>query len=218
MLAKQHFYVRHDGVLIPVTKLIEMAKNAGSYNVAEHYIVSLLYHARRNDLSFVFDEVENIRKHYHLEPLGGSATPASSNNMPHFGDSQKRQSEEARDLYSKMSQEQKESVLKEALVQLKLEEEKLFEKATFWIVVYLVVRDRLDEDLKAAAFCRYRITPDGWKKALTNSSLSNMGRYIKGEDKELTYYQMSNNPFKSLCEKYWESLQGNILMKKPRMK
>lgn len=215
MLDEQQLFVDHDGAFIHVTKLIEMAKNAGSYNVAEHYIVSLLFHAHRYDMPSIYDEVNGIRKHYHLMPFNGTGSPASSNNMPRIEEPQRKQSEEARKIYRKMSQEQKESVLRDALVQMQLEEEKLFEKKTFWIGIYLVVRDRLDQDLKAAAFCRYKITPEGWTNALIASSLSNISRYIGNDEKELTYYQMTNNPFKHLCEKYWETLQGLILTKKP---
>lgn len=218
MLTEQQEFVEHDGVFIHVNKMVEMAKNAGSYNVAEHYIVSLLVHAHRYDMPMIFVEINSIRMHYHLQPFASINGPASGNNMPNFEQPRMRQSEIVQKTYRQLSQEQKESVLKEALVKLHLEEKKLFERKTFWIGVYLVVRDRLDQDLKAAAFCRYKLTPDGWTNALVATSLSNIGRYIEGDDKELAYYQMTNNPFKHLCEKYWSTLQSLILTKKPGAK
>ena len=85
-----------------------------------------------------------------------------------------------------------------------------------WIGIYLVVRDRLDEDLKKKPFCGYSITPDDWPSELTlgSYSLSNMERHIKGEDKEEPYYLMDNNPFKDLCDEFWKILFSLILTKK----
>lgn len=216
MTAEKYEFVYHDGAYIHVTKMIEMAKNAGSYNVAEHYIVSLLVHANRYHLLYINDEVDNIRKHYNLAPFPSSGGPASSNNLPDFETHQNKQTDLARAYYAKMSQEQREAVLKDALVQLRVDEDEMFSKKACWIGVYLVVRDRLDEDLKMQVFCKFKITPDGWPitLAMGPKSLSNIRRYIKGKDQFKAYYLMEQNPFKDLCDKFWGILLALILTKK----
>lgn len=209
-------FVYHNGVYIHVTKMIVMAKNAGGYSLAQPYLVSLLYHANRYHLQHINDEVDSIRKHYNLEPFPTDSAPASSNNMPSFGTPQKKQAEIARDIYRQMTKGQREEVLKEALVQLRVEREELFKKKACWIGIYLVVKDRLDEDLKMQVFCMFSITPEGWPSTLAigPKSLSNIRRYIKGKDQFKTYYLMENNPFKDLFDKFWEILLGMILTKK----
>ena len=37
-------YVWHDGIRINDVQLVTLAMNAGSYNIAEHYMLSLLAH------------------------------------------------------------------------------------------------------------------------------------------------------------------------------
>jgi hypothetical protein len=208
--------VKHDGAYLPAKILIEMAKKAGSYNVAEHYIVSLLNYAIIYNKPHIREYVDEITKHYNLDPLPTAKTPASNNNMPNFENPHRKQAENARIIYCKMGKEQRESILKEALAKLRIEKEELFMNGYCWIGIYLVVRDRLDEDLKMTTFCGYSITPSGWpsKLALGTNSLSNFGRYIKGKDKLVSYYFMKDNPFKALCDKFWEILFSLILTKK----
>lgn len=220
MMAEELYnFVYHDGAYINVTEMIEMAKNAGSYNVAEHYIVSLLVHANRYRLN-INDEVDKIRRHYNLAPFPTASAPASRNNMPNFETPQKKQTEQVREYYRKMTKEQREEVLKEALAQLRYGNENLFVKKACWIGVYLVVRDRLDDDLKMQVFCKFSITPASWPSTLTlgKNSLSNIRRYIKDKDQFQPYYHMHNNPFKDLCYKLWEILMGLILTKKSATK
>lgn len=209
-------FVYHNGVYIQVAKMIVMAKNAGDYSLAQPFLVSLLYHANRYHLQHINDEVDNIRKHYNLAPFPAASAPASRNNMPNFEAPYKKQTDLARAYYVKMSKEQREEVLKEALAQLLIEKKSLFKKKACWIGIYLVVRDRLDEDLKMQVFCKFDITPIGWPSTLSfgPKSLSNIRRYIKGKDQEKPYYLMENNPFKDLCDKFWEILLGLILTKK----
>ena len=216
MMAEGKFeFVYHDGAYIHMTKLIEMAKKAGSYNLAEHYIVSLLVHANRYQLLNIIDEVDNIRKHYNLAPFPTAGAPASSNNMPNFESPQEKQAEIARGYYIHLTKDRREALLKEALAKMLLEKDNLFTKKACWIGVYLVVKGRLDEDLKMQVFCTYDITPKGWpsRLAIGQKALSNFGRYIKGKDQLKPYYLMEKNPFKDLCTKFWEILLGLILTK-----
>lgn len=211
----QELVVKHDGAYLPAKILIDMAKNAGSYNVAEHYIVSLLNHAIIYNIPKIRKYVDDITRHYNLDPLPTANAPASDNNMPNFENPHKKQAEKARIIYCKMEKEQREDILKEALAKLRIEKAELFMNTYCWIGIYLVVKDRLDEDLKMTTFCGYSITPSGWpsKLALGTNTLSNIGRYIKGKDRFVSYYLMEDNPFKSLCDKFWEILFSLILTK-----
>lgn len=208
--------VYHNGFYIPIDQMIVMAKNAGDYSLAQPFLVSLLYHANRYHLQYINDEVNNIRKHYNLAPFPTAGAPASSNNMPSYDSPQKKQAEIAREYYIHLKKDKREAILKEALAQLILEKDSQFDKKHCWIGIYLVVKDRLDEDLKMQPFCMSNITPCKWphKLAIGKNSLSNIGRYIKGKDKYLPYYRMDKNPFKDLCDLFWKILLGLILTKK----
>lgn len=201
-------FVIHDGTCLPATTLVEMAKNAGSYNIAEHYIVSLLNHAVIHNMPKFQDYANDIKKHYNLAPLPSASAPASNNNMPIFESQQQKQAEIALKKYCKMKKEQRELILKKALIQLRLENKELFKNNACWIGIYLVVKDRLDDNLKMKTFCDYSITPSDWppKLVLGKNSLSNIGRYINSIDKLEPYYLMENNPFSILCDKFWEIL------------
>ena len=136
--------------------------------------------------------------------------------MPNFENRQKKQTEIVRETYRKMKQEQREQLLREGLLLLRSENMELFTKKNCWIGIYLVVRDRLDEDLKMQVFCGYNITPSDWPPTLAigKSTLSNIGRYINSKDRNEPYYCMVNNPFKDLCEKFWDILLGLLLTKR----
>lgn len=207
--------VFHDGAYVPLATMEVMAKSAGSYNVAEHYIVSLLGHAITHNKPELIVIVNNIRNHYNLAPLPTASAPASNNNMPIFESQKQKQAEIARKYYCHLKIEQREDILKEALDKLRLENKELFNKNSCWIGIYLVVRDRLDGELKMKPFCEYNITPSDWppKLALGKSSLSNIGRYINSADKLESYYLMEDNPFSTLCDKFWEILFSLILTK-----
>ena len=200
--------VYHNGVAMHIKQLIELAKNADEYSLAQPYIISLLYYANIYQLQDVTDEVDKIRKHYNLLPFPTVNAPASKNNMPYYDSPQMKQAEIVRKFYLNLKREQREDILKEALDNLRLEKKELFNKNACWIGIYLVVRDRLDDDLKMKSFCEYNITPSDWpsKFALGNSSLSNIGRYINSKDKSEPYYFMEDNPFSTLCDKFWEIL------------
>lgn len=220
MAEETYKYVYHNGVYIHVNQLIVMAKNAGDYSLAQPFLVSLLYHANRFHLQHINDEVDKIRKHYNLAPFPSVSAPASINNMPNFEAPMKKQAEIAREYYSHLIKDQREELLKEGLEKLRFENEELFMKKACWIGIYLVVKGRLDDEIKMQAFCYYKITPKSWpaKLALGPKTLSNSSRYIKGNDQFKPYYLMENNPFKDLSNKYWEILLSLILTKKSNSK
>lgn len=218
MMEEEWFnFVEHDGKPQHIRDLKDMAMKAGSYNVAEHYIVSILYHATIHQLPSFHQYVNDIRRHYNLDPFTTSKEPASNNNMPKFAAPRKKPADIAREKYRKMTKEQREAVLKEAMSQLKHDCITLFINKSCWIGIYLVVRDRLDENLNQRSFydVGISITPDDWppKKTISDTTMNNLTRYITAKDRQEAYYDMTDNPFEDLCDKFWNILLALILTK-----
>lgn len=212
-------FVEHDGKPHHINDLKDMAMNAGSYNVAEHYIVSILFHATIYHLPQFHKYVNEIRRHYNLEPFPTSKEPASNNNMPQFAALPKKPADIAREIYRKMTKEQRKAVLKDAMIHLKHDCMELFKNKSCWIGIYLVVKDRLDENINQSNFydLGVAITPDGWpqNKAIGKTTMSNLTRNIKDvKDRQEAYYDMTDNPFEELCDRFWNILLSLILTKK----
>ena len=62
-------YVWHDGVRISDEQLISMARNAGSYALAEHYLFSLLAHGTMYGLTYYINKVNEVRAQYGVMPI-----------------------------------------------------------------------------------------------------------------------------------------------------
>ena len=60
-------YVWHDGVRISDEQLVTLAKNAGCYALAEHYLCSLLAHGTMHGLTYYINKVNEVRAHYGVE-------------------------------------------------------------------------------------------------------------------------------------------------------
>lgn len=211
-------FVYHNGLYFTVEEMILQAKNAGEYSLAQPYIVPLLYHANRYHLSYINDEVDKIWKHYNIAPYPSAGVPASSNNMPNYEENTKP-ADLARKIYGEMTKDQQKAVLKEALTKLRFNNEKLFNNKSCWIGVYLVVKDRLDEKINQSNFYNLgvSITPDNWpdKVRIEKTTMSNFTRKIEDvKDRETAYYEMTNNPYEDLCERFWNILLPLILTKK----
>jgi hypothetical protein len=123
----------------------------------------------------------------------------------------------ARAIYKKLTKENKKKVLRTALVALRLENERLFKNKSCWIGIYFVVKDRLDSTLSKEYFTDYAgtITPDDWPGDLKIGStpFSNLSRKVDNKDRVLPYYEMTNNPWEDLCEKYWTLVLADLLTK-----
>ena len=225
MPKKDDGYVMHDGVLLSLDKLVSMAKLAGSYALAEHYIVSILYHAivsQQPQLAKVCDE---IREHYQLRALfEGSpvteqpedkpvvvlpgASPASAWNMPRTQTIE----EIVKQKYARMKSLDQTYAIKICLSLLWQRHQDLFENKECWIGVYLVVRDRLDLWLQKTEFYNiiFLATPDFWPKDLriSESTMSNFTRRFTVDPNKTRYYDMGkNNPWGTLCDCFWEILK-----------
>lgn len=207
-------FVFHDGRVFHLDDLVAMAKQAGSYVHAEHYLVSILYYAAgagRQDLAALCDD---IRSYYDLQPLSSSA-PASVQNLP------RRESKDdfLRQCWARMSDEERSKCLRLSLMGLEYAPRKLFTRQACWIGVYMVLRDRLDPRLSKTDFFALALlsTPEGWRRDLVigPSTMSNYSRYIAAEHRDETYYEMGDAcPWQALCERLWESLEERLLTRR----
>lgn len=208
-------YVFFDGEYFEDMRLLEMAKHAGSYQIAEHYLCPLLFYAIKHKKYYLAEEVNNVRRFYALAPFPTiNGSPASENNMPDFVSKKRTANELAREKYKKMNIEQKYEVVKKSLILIMLNNPDLFNKRSCWIGIYLVINDRLTS-MSQTDFIGFatKVTPSEWPddKRIGNSTFSNVGRYLSFEDRQEAYYDMDNNPFNDLCERFWSVLRNEIL-------
>ena len=58
-----------------------------------------------------------------------------------------------------------------------------------------------------------KCTPAEWEDNIRigETTMSNIGRYISYEDRDEAYYDMKNNPFEDLGDKFWDILVHEIL-------
>ena len=208
-------YVSIDGVLILKDTLLKMARSTGNPVIAEHYLLALAYHAAIHNRQDIIDEVEEIRKRYNFAPLPTAKTATSSGKYAPDFSAMTPPEVRARAIYKKLTKENKIKVLRSALTALRVENERLFKNKSSWIGVYFVVRDRLDNKIRQKDFHDYavKITPDDWPEDLRAglNPLSNMTRMVKYEDRQLAYYEMADNPWDELCEKYWTLVLADLL-------
>ena len=73
-------YMYLDGVPIEVEKVVAMARLAGSYSAAEHYISELMFHMDATDDSFLKRQILNIRLFYKKKAF--STPPVSPDKLP----------------------------------------------------------------------------------------------------------------------------------------
>ena len=139
--------------------------------------------------------------------------PASSVDFSPMAPSELR----ARNVYKKLAKEDRTKVLRAALSALRVENVGLFRNKLCWIGVYFVVRDRLDGKINQTDFYDFALsfTPDDWPDELRigSTTFSNLTRKVNYEDRSEAYYDMDNNPWNELCEKYWALVLNGLLTK-----
>ena len=139
--------------------------------------------------------------------------PASSVDFSPMAPSEVR----ARNVYKKLAKEDRTKVLRAALSALRVENVGLFRNKLCWIGVYFVVRDRLDGKINQTDFYDFAVsfTPDDWPDELRigSTTFSNLARKVNYEDRSEAYYDMDNNPWDELCEKYWALVLNGLLTK-----
>ena len=203
-------YVFLDGVWLKQEKLLEMASQAGSMVVAEHYLCAYLTNALLNGNREAIKNLNAIRKVYNQKAI--PFTEEDGND----GNSQKDDTDDkAKKMYREMSEEKRDELMRASLQQLRLFHQDLFSTRNHWCGIFLVERDRLDAGLKKKDYAdRVRkITPSDWPEDLTisDSTLGNISHYIFISDKNKAYYSMKKNPWEELCNTFWEIVKEKIL-------
>ena len=206
-------YVWHDGVRISDEQLISMARNAGSYALAEHYLCSLLAHGTMYGLTYYINKVNEVRAQYGVMPI---PTPKQADDHEWNNSRHTRQSldDQARMKYRAMSIESRVALFRDCLMILRVNYPKLFRFKNQWQGVYLVVRDRLDNGLSQSDFLTFARSaiPKGWPARLwiNENVIKNFSRDMQFDDDDEAYYEMDYNPFSLLCDTFWEILKQHI--------
>ena len=191
-------YIWHDGVRIREDQLISMAKQAGSYAIAEHYICSLLAHGTIYGLAYIIDKVNEIREFYQV-----GAIPKPNMDDERIPTSRNRYNadDNIRKTYRLMTIGERIELIKASLPEL-------FKFKNQWQGIYLVVHDRLDGGLSQTDFMTMAkdAIPDGWpaRLAISESVFKNMRRDFPIDDPDEAYYEMDFNPHRTLCDAFWE--------------
>ena len=206
-LHKEYIYL--DGMWLKEEQLLKMASNAGSWNVAEHYLCAYLTNALINGNTEAIKRVNEIRDLYQLDAI------PFTNEIEINVNKKDKVADLARKKYSEKPDKEKMKLLMTSLEQLLEFHRNLFTSRNHWNGIYLVVRDRLDNTIKKSDFASrvYRITPSGWPEDLTigDSTLSNFSHYVKYNDRDKAYYNMNKNPWESLCNAFWDIVKTNLL-------
>lgn len=204
--------VFHNGEYFSKSDMLRLMKSEPDYTSASPFIVSLMMYAYEYRDDEVIAEINKYgqSKNHALYPVT-LHSPASEHNMPkHFDEA-----EQCRSKFRLLNEEQQIKLLKECMGELLKNNQSLFDKKQCWIGVFLVIRDRLDGKIKGTSFFEYanQITPDEMptQYKITRNTMSNLSRHIKPSDREEAYYDMVSNPFKDLCERFWEITKDKIL-------
>ena len=204
-------YVWHDGIRINDAQLVTLAMNAGSYHVAEHYLLSLLAHGVMHHLPDYINKVNQVREFYGVAPI-----PAPKNNFTEDAKPKKcDMGAKVRRLYLKMTASEHEELLSQCLLVMMANYPNLFKFKNQWQGIYLVMRDRLDYGLSQMDFLAMaaKATPAGWPKRLqiSESVIKNFSHAIKMMHADEAYYEMTDNPQRELCDIFWEVLMQQLL-------
>ena len=207
-------YVWHDGIRFNDVQLVRLAMNAGSYNVAEHYLLSLLAHGVIHNIPDYIDKVNQVREFY-----GVASIPALKNNFAEEPKLKKNDlGDKVRRLYRKMTECEHEELISATLAALMDRYPHLFKYKNHWQGIYVVIRDRLDCGLSQLEFLAMatNATPTGWpvRLQISKSVVKNFCRGIQTEESEIAYYEMEDNPQRQLCDIFWELLLHQIMMGK----
>jgi hypothetical protein len=214
-------FVFHDGAYLNKEVLVDMAKRAGSFIFAEHYINSLLLHALVYKQDNIIDDVNKIREHYQVAPYPNMQAIVASNSKRHQSkNGLPSLDEQAREHYIRLDAKARRMLLKECLQLLRKKHPDLFQLKTQWMGVYMVVHDRLERTISKTGFYVFaqEITPEDWPEELkiSQSTFNNFGRYVKYADRHEAYFDMNENPWKMLCDTLWNITRNRLLTENRR--
>ena len=196
-------YIYLDGMWLRREQLIQLALNAGRFDVAEHYLCALLADAVVSGRREAIVEVNEVREHY-----GVKAIPLADGEL-------EDDNEETKRLFLKMDREQRIDVLRRSMSRL-LSDYHLFIYARHWLAIFMVVRDRLvgvSLNQKNFLTLANEIAPEGLplKLRFGENTRKNLGREIDECDRSEVYYRMKRNPQKQLCDTFWDIVKDIIL-------
>ena len=204
-------FVFLDGKWLKKEDLLLMAKNAGCMATAEHYLCAYLMNAVINGTTDAIVQLNEVRANYNLKPIPD--TEVNGKGCNHSSNDTK--AEMARKKYKTLTKEKRELLLKAGMKELKDTHANLFNSKIDWSGIFLVVRDRLDESIRKSEFytLAQKMTPEGWPEdmKIAVSTMTNFAHYVDCSDRQEAYYDMLNNPWKDLCDTFWDILEELIL-------
>lgn len=210
-LSKDYIYL--DSIWLKEEKLLQMAYSAGCYTIAEHYLNAYLANSLINGRREAIVKVNDVRRSYGVKPI--PVPDAETENDVKRRKNTNCSADMARQKYSNMSSDQRKAVLTEALHIILKQHIVLFKTRLYWNGIYLVVKDRVDGKIKKSVFADLAeaITPQDWPLTLKigKTTLNNYAHYVDYMDQGEAYYDMENNPWKDLCDTFWEILEQQIL-------
>lgn len=202
-------YIWHDGVRIREDQLVTMAMGAGSYALAEHYVCSLLAHGCAHGLSYLINKANEIRDFYQVRKY-----PVPNMDEDKVSPSSKYRcsvEDQIRKKYRCMTPDERTSLLRSCLGELRANYPKLFRFKNQWQGIYFVIHDRLDASLTQCDFIGMakKSTPSGWpaRIAISGNEFKNLRRDFQIEDYDELYYEMDYNPHRTLCDTFWEVIK-----------
>lgn len=215
---KDVILINLDGVTVSEQLLEAMAINSERFDVAEHYM--LAYYRQivmENGLGHHVALENRVRTHYHKNAVQ-VPEPCEVASCKPKSDKAQEQNKLSRKKYQAMTKTERKSILKESLITLIREHRQLFTSKNHWIGLYLVIKDRVDGTLTKLEFTNdvLELKIDGWPDNLKigERTMSNFARCVDYEDRYEAYYDMEENPWRELCDVYWDILKARILMNK----
>lgn len=208
-LHKEFVYL--DGKWLKGEDVLLMAKNAGCMATAEHYLCAYLMNAVINGNMDAIAQLNEVRAVYSLSPI-----PHTDDNVTgKKGNGNETKADMARKKYKDLKPEQQESLLKAGMKLLLVGHKNQFKSKVDWNGIFLVVRDQLDESIRKSEFytLAQKMTPEGWPTdmEIAVSTMTNFAHYVEYSDRQEAYYDMQNNPWKDLCDTFWEIMEELIL-------
>jgi hypothetical protein len=206
-------YIWHDGATIPENLLINMAKNAGSYVVAEHCLISYYRHIlAQHGLGDYINKENEVRSHYNV---ANAPMPKVDSKCESWHSQELAKNDLARKRYTELNYEMRVMLLKESLRALNNNHKDLFASKVHWLGIYLVIHDRLDGAINRTSFVKLAdaIKPEEWAEdlAIGENTMTNFAHYVDYNDRKEAYYDMENNPWEALCSTFWNVLRQIIL-------
>ena len=208
-LHKEFVYL--DGKWLKGDDVLTMAKNAGCMATAEHYLCAYLMNAVINGNMDAIAHLNEVRVIYNLKPIPDTDVNGKGGNR----NGNDAKADMARKKFKTLTKEKRESLLKAGMKELKDMHANLFKSKIDWNGIFLVVRDRLDESVRKSEFytLAQKMTPERWPTdmKIALSTMTNFAHYVEYNDRQEAYYDMENNPWEDLCDRFWEILEELIL-------